>query len=566
MVLATPKLGLPLIEDGDNANTAVRTHTNTSRNIMDDAVLTTLTAPVLAGNLGLGGVGPLKPWTGHTALVLSGRNAVNSNPTGGIGLVNNAYLDTGPTWKYAQTGAASLLSANAGILTYSNAASGSADAALTWVERLRVDTLGHIGVNAAARAEWPTASRVVDIDAGTASIYTSSAGVALNFGQNHYFDGSQWRVTLNAATAHYQLYNGYHYWYTNASPGAAGGSYSPATRMILDVGGHLGINGLAPAWAPATYRSLGWNSRASIAVAPSGDTSIWIANNVFNDDVSWKYITTGKTGELLRMNSGALYFYTFVSGTGGQSGTPDLKFYADASGVGLNGGLPDSVSFVNAVKNVNNSAMVRAYNSDTGSSALVGFSAVSNAVTVQMLACSSAYGSPYTSRGLFQCTTAMMFQCNGASGGAFLFYGKASGGSLLWYIDGGATGHLYTGADNTYDIGAPAASRPRDVYIARGAINGSSRELKREIAPLDADAALALARRVGVVTYRYRPTGDDDAGAERVRVGFVAEDAPDLLSPDHKTADPQTTASVALGAVQALDARLARLEARLGGG
>lgn len=123
-----------------------------------------------------------------------------------------------------------------------------------------------------------------------------------------------------------------------------------------------------------------------------------------------------------------------------------------------------------------------------------------------------------------------------------------------------ATAHIYPSADNTYDLGISTTNDWRDVFCQRGAFNGSSITLKRNIAPLDPTEALAAVLATEIVRYQYKPTDPDDTAAERLHIGFIAEQAPDMLSPDHQTVTPQTTAAVALAAVQALYARLLEVE------
>lgn len=123
----------------------------------------------------------------------------------------------------------------------------------------------------------------------------------------------------------------------------------------------------------------------------------------------------------------------------------------------------------------------------------------------------------------------------------------------------------HPGPDNTMDLGN-GSQRWRDVYCARGAFNGSSRALKRDIAPFAPAAALQAIRDTEIVRYRYKPMGEDDANAERWHVGYIAEDAPDALSPDHVSVTPQTTASIGLAAIQEIARRLDRLEAHAAGG
>lgn len=122
------------------------------------------------------------------------------------------------------------------------------------------------------------------------------------------------------------------------------------------------------------------------------------------------------------------------------------------------------------------------------------------------------------------------------------------------------TVHVIPTADNAIDLGG--GNRWRDVYCARGAFNGSSRTLKRNISPLAAREALDAVLGTEIVRYQYNPMGEDDDHAERWHVGYIAEDAPDMLSPDHTSVTPQTTAAVAMAALQELDRRLSLVEAR----
>lgn len=125
-------------------------------------------------------------------------------------------------------------------------------------------------------------------------------------------------------------------------------------------------------------------------------------------------------------------------------------------------------------------------------------------------------------------------------------------------------GTFYPNVDNTFDLGT-GTRHYRDVYCTRNAFNGSVRDLKRDIAALDPKDALAAILATEIVTFRYRPTDEDDANAERRQVGFLADGVTDdLLSPDHRTASPSTTAAIALAAIQALADGLDALRRQIG--
>lgn len=95
MVLYTPLLNLPLIEDTDNANTAVRVHTNASRNILDQAVLLTgaqqlsgktLVAPAITGGGTWAGA-----LAGTQAAAATDVLTLTATDAGGVGVVVTAF-------------------------------------------------------------------------------------------------------------------------------------------------------------------------------------------------------------------------------------------------------------------------------------------------------------------------------------------------------------------------------------------------------------------------------------------------------------------------------------------
>jgi len=154
-------------------------------------------------------------------------------------------------------------------------------------------------------------------------------------------------------------------------------------------------------------------------------------------------------------------------------------------------------------------------------------------------------------------------------GGQFILRTAASGtaGTAVTFatlatLD--ATGGWSPGTTNLYDMGT-ASLRWRTVY-AQNALNTSHSRHKRDWAPLDPEAALAVARGAGVGTYRMRPSGENDRVAEWTRIGILADRAHPYLSPDGESVSPQDTACLALASVAALADRLERLERALGAG
>jgi hypothetical protein len=141
-------------------------------------------------------------------------------------------------------------------------------------------------------------------------------------------------------------------------------------------------------------------------------------------------------------------------------------------------------------------------------------------------------------------------------------------------IDGGWTGDCFPATDNMYTCGK-GANRWVALYAANGIIQTSdpaTKDVERSVPP---EELLAVALRTNLYAYRHKEL--DEAGAERRidpkddrrwrHVGVMAPEADALISPDHRNVNPQTTASIALGAVrgayEALKAEIDAIRAEL---
>jgi hypothetical protein len=82
---------------------------------------------------------------GEKGAIISTKGSVGID---GITLADNAYIDSDTgNYSYQTTGAASLINQTGGVTTFSNAASGSAGAALTLVPRMTLDASGNVGIS-----------------------------------------------------------------------------------------------------------------------------------------------------------------------------------------------------------------------------------------------------------------------------------------------------------------------------------------------------------------------------------------------------------------------------------
>ena len=119
-------------------------------------------------------------------------------------------------------------------------------------------------------------------------------------------------------------------------------------------------------------------------------------------------------------------------------------------------------------------------------------------------------------------------------GGVAVF---AAGGAVV-FAD--ATG-IYPNATNSIPCGK-SGQLWTAVWATNGTIQTSSRDAKN--------------------VYRFTYKGEDPSLVDYQHVGFLADEADPLLCPDGASASPNTTASVALAAIQEIARRLDAVEAR----
>lgn len=133
----------------------------------------------------------------------------------------------------------------------------------------------------------------------------------------------------------------------------------------------------------------------------------------------------------------------------------------------------------------------------------------------------------------------------------------------------GFVGTITPASDGGADCGAVSA-RWNKVYAVTGTIQTSSIEAKEHLKPLNIDEALQVALQTPLYEFQYTDrtipederTGDVAPRYQR-QVGFIAEEAHSMLLVDQAGVNGQSTASVALGAIQALAAQIEILTARL---
>ena len=346
-----------------------------STGIVDNSNATAITlnadeSATFAGNVGIG-VTP-EAWNTYTPLQVQLASLVGYT-NGDSRLSNNAYYSSG--WKYINSIPATqyLMDAANGIHTWSTAASGTADAAITWQERMRISgsSVG-IGVSSPQR----TLVLGKSDSTGVQTQYTNSTtGAGLGDGFTVGIDGSEnaefWNFentnmlfatngterlritsagaveltgpggagetflnfTADSNTTKAQI--------SGAKAGASGGRLVFSTTnssgtltesMRIDgATGNTGIGAVPSAWRTA-YADKALDLGTHSALYDQFGGSTFLANNFYrSNDNSFKYKTT-RGATAISLDAGQIGFLTAPSGTAGATATLTTRMHIDASG------------------------------------------------------------------------------------------------------------------------------------------------------------------------------------------------------------------------------------------
>jgi hypothetical protein len=341
---------------------------------------------------------------------------------------------------------------------------------------------------------------------------------------------------------------------------------SLSTSGNVSAGGNVsGVNGTfsgAVSGASGTFSGTLTVGSTTLFVDPAngrvivGDSSALgsAANDVFTVRGGTSYFAAADSNKAIAIRRRAQDTAQWTMGLHATGSNPNLQIteaggtvrltLSDGGGATLSGALSATAGLSGTTGTFSGGISAGASSAFTGGISVVsGGAAVTGSVTNQQSGNSTGHGFSTTRAG--GSTTIHLY----VGGDDNVYYQYGSGR----YIFFDSSGHWRPGTNGSQDLGS-SGNRWGTVYAATGAINTSSRVVKHDIRRLDPEAALAAVRATDVVTFRY------DCLPEYPMVGFIAEDAPGLLSPDHASATPQTTASVALAAVQALAARLDAVE------
>ena len=139
-------------------------------------------------NVGIGVTDP-STWSLGTALHIGNKeNNLWGEADYAIHMSQNAYYNSG--WKYSHTDEATRYSQEDGQHIWSYAGSGSANAALTWSEAMRVDSSGNVGINNSSPGSYYSNSNQLVVGSGSARQGITIASSTSTIGQLAFADGT----------------------------------------------------------------------------------------------------------------------------------------------------------------------------------------------------------------------------------------------------------------------------------------------------------------------------------------------------------------------------------------
>ncbi len=234
-------------------------------------------------------------------LIIGEKGAIISeNGAGGIDgitLADNVYIDadTG-SYAYQTTAAASQITQSGGVIAFSNAASGSAGAALTPVERMRIDASGNVGIGVVPSAWW-TGFEALQLGESAALTGRNGSVEQCNLSSNAVFDLTDVRyeyvmAASNEATL-YQQVDGTHRFNT-APAGTAGNPIAFTESMRIDADGDVSI-GTSNSLGVLTLKAPASDDQDIITITEDG------INQAFS--INGNFAGAGSTGNAITLDS-----------------------------------------------------------------------------------------------------------------------------------------------------------------------------------------------------------------------------------------------------------------------
>ena len=251
-----------------------------------------------AGHLSFGSSDITKTWSLGKAMHFGvSENALWGEGDYAFHMMQNAYYNGG--WKYTHTDEASLYSSADGKHIFYTAASGSADSAITWGERLRITSTGEVGINVT-----PSNGQMLAVTgrSGYDDIVQVTA-VGTNIGA---------RINLtNTGTGVARI---------NATNNDLALQTGGTSRLLIGSEGNLALGGTnTSAYANQSHFFIGGMGNLYADTPAGSGASLSLSNNAYiNTSANWVYRTGGKATNIFHYD-GDIGFRTAGTGSAGNT-------------------------------------------------------------------------------------------------------------------------------------------------------------------------------------------------------------------------------------------------------
>jgi hypothetical protein len=253
-----------------------------------------------SGSVGIGTI-PNAGMTALTALQLGygGGFQSHASSTNSIFVLSNAYYDG--AWKYKNAGAATEYKGIDGVHVWETAASGSANGALTWSERMRLNSSGNLGLGVTPNA-WSANYKA--FQSGTGSAFVGFDGNDQTFVVSNAYNDGSWKYKNSAGAGRYAIQgvsNGVHAWFT-APSGTPGNAITFTQAMTLDASGNLLVGKTTDAIATV---GVGISGTLGVRATVNGNVGA-IFNRLTSDGTIAEFRKDGTTIGSIGYNTSAL--------------------------------------------------------------------------------------------------------------------------------------------------------------------------------------------------------------------------------------------------------------------
>jgi len=290
------------------------------------------------GNVGIGTASPnIQQWRAGTYLTVSGDTAggqlqLNSTRTDGtslsVGSIQFNYSTNTTSHKLlavieASTEGTTVNQRGGGLLFFTKT-----DATAVPSERMRIDSVGNVGIGATPSAWALSGQKVLQVLNASLSGYTTDEATVAG---NAYHNGSGWRYIATNFAEQYAMSGGGHQWYT-APSGTAGNAITFTERMRITSAGNVGIGttsvgSMLTVAGSVSFASGQFTSDTSGSLFTQGNT---LSTSVPNGAVGINTGPAGGTGLTLTNKAGNTAWETLaITGIASQT---SIVYVVDSSG------------------------------------------------------------------------------------------------------------------------------------------------------------------------------------------------------------------------------------------